>query len=390
MAGSCSHFSQHHSKTSLALTTLQQYLMDVPGLEQAVGGCTPEPSHSKLLKRVRSFEPLAEAKVATTRGGDGSHYFVRRKVVSPTGETIHSDHEAWLKEQLAQDAENAAATYARLRDAGLFLSRCEITTIFLVHDRGTSNPAEFFQVEIRLEEECIDAHLFAKHAWQTPKDLQDLIELVVGDPVPQDERRWVAPARYALQSVADVEEFVRQAEELEALLRLKARERHYRVSESNGKASADREWDVLSHDQLFPGWDKHKVKHRRIFDDWSRSSAGRSGARICDHWVMRMSDWTDPQTKTRYLSLVPMWTFKQKLASVDPHRGDAYTHYGKLQTLDRRVKVPFAWYFYMLHGNRVLDGSAKRVLTDAEAGLIVVPEHDYQVLLDWRSSSYGF
>ncbi|PKO66934.1 MAG: hypothetical protein CVU22_14095 [Betaproteobacteria bacterium HGW-Betaproteobacteria-16] len=272
----------------------------------------------------------------------------------------------------------------------MFLSKCEITTIYLVHDRGTSNPAEFLQVEIRLEVEIIDSHLFLKQPWLSPKDLQDLMDIIIGDSVPLDERTWISPARYELQSVADVEMFVRQAEELEAHLRLKAREKHYRVSDSNGGAAANRGWEVLSHDQLFPGWDKHKVKHRRIFEDWGSSSAGRSGARICDHWVMKMSDWTDPTSKIRYLSLVPMWTFKQKLASVDPRRGDAYAHYGKLQTLDRRVKVPFAWYFYMLHGNRVLDGSAKRVLTDAEAGLIVLPEHDYQVLLDWRSSSYGF
>ena len=52
--------------------------------------------------------------------------------------------------------------------------------------------------------------------------------------------------------------------------------------------------------------------------------------------------------------------------------------------------MPFAWYFYMLHGNRVDDACGKRVLAAAEAGKIVLPEHDYRVLKDWREHPYGF
>lgn len=61
-----------------------------------------------------------------------------------------------------------------------------------------------------------------------------------------------------------------------------------------------------------------------------------------------------------------------------------------MQTLDRRVGVPFGWYFYMLHGNRVTDGAGHRVLEAAEQGLIVLPEHDYQVLRAWKARPYGF
>lgn len=85
-----------------------------------------------------------------------------------------------------------------------------------------------------------------------------------------------------------------------------------------------------------------------------------------------------------------MWTFGQRLAEVDASKGDEYTLFGKLQTLDRRVKVPFGWYFYMLHGNRVHDGAGHRVLKAAEKGLIVLPEHDYRVLKNWSQRIYGF
>jgi hypothetical protein len=135
---------------------------------------------------------------------------------------------------------------------------------------------------------------------------------------------------------------------------------------------------------------KRALTNRRLFDDCRASSAGRSGARLCEHWLLQFSDWTDPGSGTRYLSLVPLWTVTKKLAEVHDGSGDVFGLFSKLQTLDRRVGVPFGWYFFMLHGNRVHDGAGKRVLQAAEDGLIVLPEHDYQVLRAWRDRNYGF
>jgi hypothetical protein len=53
------------------------------------------------------------------------------------------------------------------------------------------------------------------------------------------------------------------------------------------------------------------------------------------------------------------------------------------QQFDERIGMPFAWYFYGLHGNLVKSGQMERVLEAAEAGLIVLPEHDYRVLRRW-------
>ena len=44
----------------------------------------------------------------------------------------------------------------------------------------------------------------------------------------------------------------------------------------------------------------------------------------------------------------------------------------------------------MLHGNRVHDWAARRVLEAAEGGTIVLPEHDYRVLKAWEERPYGF
>ncbi len=49
-----------------------------------------------------------------------------------------------------------------------------------------------------------------------------------------------------------------------------------------------------------------------------------------------------------------------------------------------------AYYFFALHGNRISSEALRRVLRAAESGLIVMPEHDYQVLRRWGEAEYGF
>lgn len=90
------------------------------------------------------------------------------------------------------------------------------------------------------------------------------------------------------------------------------------------------------------------------------------------------------------MDMVPMWAFNRPLAKVNAGKGSEYEFYGALEKLDRRVGVPFGWYFYMLHGNRVEADAGRRVIRAAEAGTIVMPECDYRVLKDWEAEPYGF
>lgn len=90
------------------------------------------------------------------------------------------------------------------------------------------------------------------------------------------------------------------------------------------------------------------------------------------------------------MSLVPMWTTTLKLVEVEGKKGSAYELCGKLEKLDRRVKVPFGWYFFRLHGNRVDKTAAHRVIQAAEAGHIVLPDHEDRILKGWQAHPYGF
>lgn len=361
------------------------HLLSIPGLAEAVAAAPVTDKHQHLLRTVRQFEPLNAAKLATT--SDQGGWLVKRKVLSVDGDLIHDNHKEWLRLELEADAGHAGTTRARLRDKGFLLSVCAVKRVYLVQDRGGASQADFLQVEIRIEDEWIDRKMFSLDSWrETPRDLRDLVDAAEeGDPVSDEARRRLRPSSYAMERVVDVARFVEEAEDLEAQQREKLRGRRYELSDSyTGEVER-----IATIDELSPGWDRYPVKARRLFNDWAASSAGRSGARICDHWVMQTTDWTDDNGQ-RWMSLIPAWTFDKKMAEIPSNKGGAYELFGKLEKLSHRTKAPFAWYFYMLHGNKVDDGAGKRILAAAEEGLIVLPEHDYRVLKAWRTNPYGF
>jgi hypothetical protein len=354
--------------------------LEIAGLAEAIAASSVTPKHEKLIATLRSFELLKNARLATTRDG---YSLVKRKVMNADGTVVHEDHEAWFGEQIAADGGDAGRTYERLKGAGYLLSHCGLTTLYLVHDQATDNPAEFVQAEVLVEDEWTDRHLLSDWTFRTPQDVRDLMEQP-GLELDQADRKRVRPMAYHLQKVVDIGIFIAELDTLES--EKNELHRGHKLRVFNMAAGTDR---MMSFDELNPGWDRRPTKARRFFLDWAASSAGRSGARLCEKWVIQTSDHTDAKGE-RWMSIIPAWTFTQKLAKVEGRKGSAYELYGQLQKLDRRVGVPFAWYFYMLHGNRVHDESAYRVIKAAERGEIVLPEHDYQVLKAWNANPYGY
>lgn len=361
----------------------------IPGLADAVACATVDMrKHAPLLRAVSGFKPLANVKFATTRGEDGSISLVKQKVIAPDGQVIADDREPWVREQLKRHDGKVAACIASLKEQKLRIATCGLVKLYLVQDNGGAQ-TNFLQVEIEVEIEKIDRNLLNENAWFTPRDEADLLSLTEGERLPEEDQVPLCPARYCLVRIVDVEQLVGMLDEREAQDRAREAARRYVLRDSNPAVAAGA-GEVVTGLDINPGMYRNPGKYRRFFEDWQNSSAGRSGARLCDHWTLQVSDWTDPKTRVRWLSFVPMWTFSKRLAEVEARKGDDYAFYSKLQTLDRRVDVPFGWYFYMLHGNRVHDAAGHRARRIAEAGLIVMPECDYQVLLRWCKDSYGF
>lgn len=357
------------------------YLRHYPGLEEAVAACRPTRDHVALVARLVREPALEGARLVTSRGDT---WLARRKVFSADGTLVAEDHEAWLAQEVARDRGNVAATCARLDAAGYRLTICQITSLFIVAPGLSGEPSDFLQVEVALEDEILDRELQPGRSWRVPSTLDALQrDSDQGQQLPDAERVPVREPAYRLRRIVDVEAWLEVADALEDVRREAFRDRRYRVT-----SSAQPDGAIKAPDELWPGWDRFPARHRRFFKDWQRSSASRF--QLCDHWVLKFSDWTDPRGGRRTMDMVPMWAFNRPLAKVNAGKGSEYEFYGALEKLDRRVGVPFGWYFYMLHGNRVEADAGRRVIRAAEAGTIVMPECDYRVLKDWEAEPYGF
>lgn len=81
---------------------------------------------------------------------------------------------------------------------------------------------------------------------------------------------------------------------------------------------------------------------------------------------MELDGWTNLKTGENWragkASNFSAWTLREKLAEVRAPAGDVYNFYVKLQALDRRVGVPFGWYFCMLDGDHVHAESGEHAL----------------------------
>ena len=367
---------------------MHEYTIEIPGLVESVAAVAlpslsprAKEKHEALMAAVRGVPGLAAVAWATSREGG---WLTRRGVASADGLVLSTDHAAWLTSEYLADGARALQSYERLRELQLRLTKTELTEIYLVLDRGGAQDS-FVQIEIEMQQETLDCELLRR--WSAPRTLQDLVDEACGDELPADERLPLGALRYVVKRVIDVAKFLSLADELEERKRERARTTLFDVRDSYTKEALG----VKSLADLDPGHDKFPCKARRLFSDWEASSAGRAGARLCQHWVLKTSDWQDPSPRgLRELSIVPVWTYGKHLAEVSSRKGTGQQLLDKLQVIDRRTGVPFAWFFYLLHGNRVHDGSGHRIINAAEAGEIDLPECDYQTLRRWRAREYGF
>lgn len=304
------------------------------------------------------------------------------RVLDADGGEVSSDYRAWIDGQL-QFHGSARAVWEAHKDAGYWLSEVQPVLLYFVHDRGGEQDA-FVQIGVWQEQEFVERELLPRNdRWGLP----DESELRRGSAtcVERAERRLIGKPRYRLDEVVDMQRFTAIAE---AVFRERRRaDGDRRVTETNFATGEQR---MVTVRELTPGYDQQRWPGRRFFDDWSESSAGVVGERACKRWTFRVSDYTD-HLGARHLDFVPQWAHPRKVLELkDTQKLDVYSLFGKLKQFDERIGMPFAWYFYGLHGNLIKSGQMERALEAAEAGLIVLPENDYRVLRRWGDVPYGF
>jgi hypothetical protein len=267
------------------------------------------------------------------------------------------------------------------KGAGYVMTEREPVLLYLVHDRG-GDQTNFVQLKVFAEHETTSRHLFNTSAYGQPYSANSIVEgAAAGDVVGRSQfgNGW-----YRFLSAIDMAEFVPKAARLFQAERERQGQRAIEIS-----IPRTNEVTRTTFAKLYPEHSKYPWKGTRFFQDWEESSAGRSGARVCRHWVFDISDYLHARSG-HDMSYIPQWSFNRPLAKVGRPGKNIYDLFGKLQKLDQRVGVPFSWFFYMLHGNRVESWAGERVINAAEQGLIVLPEANYCVLKRWEDQSYGF
>jgi hypothetical protein len=348
-------------------------------LETIIDSTPVTKKHDALLSAIAAKTPLEGIAFITKRD---DFIPIPRRIIDRDGNFVSHNFKQWMRDKLEQQRGDYLAVWQTYKDAHYIVTECVPVMLYLVHDRG-GDQTNFMQLKVYEEHEFISRYLFNGSPWGKPFSANSMLEgHEAGELV---ERREIGNGWYRFWSAIDMAKFVPEAARLFEAERDRQGKRAMEIS-SPHRGEVTR----TTFAELYPEHSKYPWKGTRLFQDWEASSAGLSGARICRHWVFDTYDYQGNPHSRRCMSYIPQWGFNRPLAKVDTRRKNVPELFGKLQKIDQRIGVPFSWYFYMLHGNRVEDWAGERVIKAAEQGLIVLPECDYRVLKRWEDQPYGF
>lgn len=361
---------------------MHSYLVDIPGLSDVVasieGGAAPgDVGHGTVLQALRELPVLERAQLVTAAYVETRP---ERRVETSQGALVHANHIELLKCESAEVG--AKAAFHRLLNRDLRLVRTDTLRLFFTVDWG-GEQTNFWQVEV----DCLVQRLECKflHGSAPPDDLDELLRVSTDGKLSSAEQVVMGQHRYELSRVVDIHAFLKVVDDARESRREQARGMTFVLVDAYPHGSGQPE--NVAYDSLDPDFTCFADRGRRFFQDWSDSSAGRSGLRVCRLRAMDLEDST-AEDGIRYASLSPLGT--QRLA--DPikleHEGSVQDLLRSLQAIDRQTGVPFAWYFYLLHRYIVSTDASIRILAAINAGTLALPACDEAVLRRWGESQY--
>lgn len=362
-----------------------EYNLVAPGLAQAVASTAPDAKHAGLTQVLRSTPELEGAKLVHVIGLDQGMRLKRRRVLDAQGRVVHENHSEWALEQCALDGNNLRATLARLPGLGFRLTEIGIERLYFAVDRG-GDASDFEQIQVEHHVERV-THAITDSFWLPPETPRELANEIESSPLPESEVKHFGVSSYELNKHVYVGAFAVMAERVARDAREASARRIIQVKESRrGIAQPPK---ITTFGEMFPDLHKYPSAAIRMFQDWDSSSAGLSGQRLSDHWVIDTYDGKYLEAGGRTMSIVPRWTTRQSLRKISTRDGSLKL-LRQLQALDKQVGVPFGWFFFMLHGNILSHDAGEMVLRAVDAGITSLPEADYLTLQRWQEQPYGY
>jgi len=346
--------------------------------------------HATLLEAFRSRYPNFEFRIAAKREGVSW----APGIIDRDGNRIADSLVRWVDQEIDAAGGSVQDVWRRHKDSGLI--RTEYTgDALLISVPFGAEPDAFYQIEIWCGVETTKQLLFGPEAYFMPEDSQDLFTgpcMVFGE----SERETLSLPVYQFFEVVNIRHYLRELVEVEKANRLaelpELQKRTVRVHELDPDGSQYSA--VIPFLDLCPNWVGRIPNAVRFFQDWQESSAGQSGARLCDHWWIQTNKYVNSRGE-KNLYFCPRWADAGgglELPVIEPKWEDSpYRVIDELLQFDRAAGYPFAWYFYMLHGNRISYVAGKLVAKAILDGVMSpLPEGDAKVLERWSCDSYGF
>ena len=366
-------------------------IVNMEEVERIVGRMEPESGHGPLMDALSRRYPCSEINLISM---SAFHQDIGA-LIDRRGETVAENYEMWVTGEYRAAGGDAKAVYRKYVETRMAISELQGERVVVTIPDG-DQPEDFMQMEIVATRKIAERLLLDSFE---PDGLDDLLHSSSCLNNPQ----ILSPWRYGVRRVTNVRTF------LSAIIDHERARRRTEFPEQDCKAQVTDEmfFRVLHPRRI------DELPEYRFIQDWRESSAGLSGARLCAHWWLDVADtrsyggglsyvprWADSDCKFPHVSLGGRFDpspcsitspldYSLSRVEASEHRS-IYTLMAALEEYDSKAGYPMAWYFFMLHGNRVGQGVGDAVAKAIGERRIALPEHDARVLARWRANSYGF
>ena len=365
-------------------------LLNINEISDILKTVLPEDGHSPLLAALNFRYPKIPFRLLQENSGRTWDV----GIIDAAGNRVADKLGKWIDQEMVGTGGSAKEVWNKHKNGGLIRTERVGSKIVLTAPYGP-DPDQFYQLEILHGPELSTQLLFDSK--EEPEDRQDLLSgpcFVFGD----NERIELSPSVYVFEKLTNVRRFLRELvdaykanrqAQMPELGKKTIRVQDIILGPEGGQSS--KEVPFLD---LCPDWLDRVPGAYRLFQDWSESSAGQGGNKFCDHWLVETNSWKEKGGSRAEYSLIPQWAEADgglSLPEIQPDwDASPYIVMESLLQFDRQVGYEFAWYFYMLHGNRVGHSAGGVIANATKDGLLNLPKCDETVLLRWREDQYGF
>jgi len=262
-------------------------------------------------------------------------------VVDGAGNRVSDNLERWAEATLDEHDGDFVALADAFADRELYATRLSGRTHYLVAAAG-DDVDDFLQLEVEDLQEVRAHRLFAGDL--PPASLDDLV-----DP-PQDasHQQPLGPPHYAFRRLSHAGSYLQRMQ-------------------------AQRPEPAPIH---------------RMLADWKASSAGQTSA-YYNHWVIAMREHLDRYQQPIFRAQ-PIATLNGEPEAFAASQGtNGMKLQAALQSFDRQLGYPLAWYFHMLTTRSVPYWVAQTVVEDALGGYAYLPQRDVEVVRGWLHQPYS-